>query len=155
VPFADRLLGTLVHRMLQRGVAVAGLEDLAATARALARPEELVEITALDDPGAAIRQAAAAFQSIAARADVQTLFASGERLHEVPFSFRRDGRILRGTMDCLILQPPSADGPQRVTVVEFKTGRKHDAHQAQLDVYVDAARVLFPAADVSGLLIYA
>ena len=49
-----------------------------------------------------------------------------------------------------IVQAP--DGS--LTVVEFKTGTARSADQAQLDLYVRAARALFPAARVAGRLIY-
>jgi RecB family exonuclease len=57
--------------------------------------------------------------------------------------------VLRGTVDCLIVR---ADGS--VLVLEFKTGSPRPSHQRQLDVYLDAARALFPGAPVSGQLIY-
>ena len=148
---SDRLVGTLVHRMLQRGLgardAPAGdRAELAAAARALLLDEE---VAALDDVDAALGQAAETFRALAARGDVRALLAAGDCLYEVPFSFRRDGRTLRGTIDCLVVAP----GPN-VSVIEFKTGRKRPEHQAQLDAYVDAARALFPGATVAGMLIY-
>ncbi len=82
----------------------------------------------------------------------------GERLWEVPFALRdpaappRDGGpavVRRGTIDCLVRD---ADG--RITVLEFKTGRRRAAHARQLDVYVAAARAMFPAAAVDGRLVY-
>jgi hypothetical protein len=149
----DRLLGTLVHRMLQRGIdARSDVEALATTARTLALEEELAEV---EDADSTVREAAATFKVLATRDDVRQLLASGERLHEMPVSFRRDGRMLRGTIDCLILRPDPTGGPNgEVVVVEFKTGRKRIEHQLQLDAYVDAARDLFPGALVSGVLLY-
>ena len=154
VPAADRLLGTLVHRMLQRvpaGSLAAALDrsndaELARDARTLLLDDELA---AVDDLDAAIADAVATYRAIAGRTETQQLLGAGERLHEVPFSFHRGGQLLRGTIDCLVLAP---DGS--VTVVEFKTGRKRASHQAQLDVYVEAARELFPDAAVSGVLLY-
>jgi ATP-dependent helicase/nuclease subunit A len=151
VPAADRLLGALVHRMLQKGLdpdAAAGLAD---QARALLLDDE---VPAVEDVDAAVRSAVETFRAIAGRADVRALLASGERLHEVPFSFRREGTLLRGTIDCLVMRAESGAAPQQVSVVEFKTGRRRPGHQAQLDVYVDAARELFPGAEVSGVLVY-
>jgi ATP-dependent helicase/nuclease subunit A len=150
---ADRLLGTLVHRMLQRGIdAAADVESLAMSARELALNSELDEV---EDPDRAVREAAATFKALATRADVQQLLASGERVHEMPVSFRRDGRMLRGVIDCLILRPgPTGQPNAEVVVVELKTGRTRLGHQAQLDAYVDAARQLFPGAAVSGVLLY-
>ena len=146
VPAADRLLGVLVHRMLQRGVAHD--DDHATLARAARGLLLDDEIAAVGDVGAAVEEAVRTFRAIAGREDVKALLAAGECLHEVPFSFRRDRELLRGTIDCLVM---SAD---RVTVVEFKTGRRRPEHQAQLDVYVEAARELFPGAAVTGALIY-
>ncbi|MEX2270561.1 MAG: UvrD-helicase domain-containing protein [Vicinamibacterales bacterium] len=149
VPLSDRLLGSLVHRMFQRGVAAAAdPEALRRHARALALDDEVL---AVDDADAAISEAAATFRLLATRPDVQALLTSGERLHEVPFSFRRDGRMLRGTIDCLILKPGAQAAD--VIVVEFKTGRRRAEHQQQLDIYVAAARELFPGSDVTGVLI--
>jgi RecB family endonuclease NucS len=136
--------------MLQRRIDAADdAVALAASARALALDDELA---AVEDPDAAVREAAETFRTLVTRKDVQALLQSGNRLHEVPFSFTRDGRLLRGTIDCLIMKSSDAGG--EVVVVEFKTGRKRAEHQQQLDVYVDAARALFPEADVRGALLY-
>jgi ATP-dependent helicase/nuclease subunit A len=61
-----------------------------------------------------------------------------------------DGVIVRGAIDCLIRR---ADG--RWVVVEFKTGRPTAWHDAQLAIYVAAARALTGAAEVEGRLVYA
>ena len=82
---------------------------------------------------------------------VAGLVASGRALFEVPFSLALDARaIVRGSIDCLVR---ADDG--RVTVVELKTGARRPEHEAQLALYVDAARALFPDAVVEGLLVYA
>jgi ATP-dependent exoDNAse (exonuclease V) beta subunit len=152
----DRLLGTLVHRMLQR--IDAAPPDASVDAGALARAARALladeEIAALDDPSSAVAHAAATFAAIAAREDLRALLQSGDRLHEVPFSLQREGRVLRGTIDCLVLRGGEGGQPSAVTVVEFKTGRKRVEHQQQIDIYVDAARALFPGAAVDGLLVY-
>jgi RecB family exonuclease len=74
------------------------------------------------------------------------------RRHEVPFSWRAptDPRIVRGTIDCL-----AEDRTGVIRVLEFKTGQPSRAHEAQLAVYVAAARALFPEARVEGQVIYA
>jgi ATP-dependent exoDNAse (exonuclease V) beta subunit len=95
-----------------------------------------------------------------AREDVSALLASGSAAYEVPFSMLIPGEgavvgtphgsvVLRGAIDCLIR---TDDGS--VVVVEFKSGTPRPAHQRQLDLYIKAARALFPEADVSGRLIY-
>ena len=93
-----------------------------------------------------------------------TALAGEERFYEVPFSFRMpsEGRptLVRGTIDCLVRH-----GADRIRVVEFKTGRPRDAHQRQLEFYVEAVRAMelprpaddsAPSADseVTGVLIY-
>ena len=149
---ADRLLGTLVHRLMHRafdaGDEPAG-DELANRARAMLDAEEAATF---DDVDAAVQTAITTFRALRSRKDVTALLASGERVHEVPFSLRRPGSdraLVRGTIDCLVMRDDD------VVVVEFKTGRKRAEHQAQLDVYVEAARVLFPQSRVSGVLIYA
>ena len=59
------------------------------------------------------------------------------------------GRIVRGTIDCLITSN------EKVTVLEFKTGRPRDEHRLQLDLYRQAAERLFPDCAVDGRLVYA
>ena len=60
------------------------------------------------------------------------------------------GVIVRGAIDCLVCRP---DG--RWVVVEFKTGRPTAWHDAQLAIYVEAARALTGAEEVEGRLVYA
>jgi ATP-dependent exoDNAse (exonuclease V) beta subunit len=104
--------------------------------------------------------AVTAWRSMRTRDDVAALLASGSRLHEVPFSLCTAGSstfpagsvgplILRGTIDCLIQRD---DGS--IVVVEFKSGSPQGFHQKQIDLYVEAARALFPQAAVEGRLIY-
>ena len=79
--------------------------------------------------------------------------------YELPFSLRlatagEGGTpgppvVVRGSIDCLARRP---DGT--ITVLELKTGRRRDWHQHQLDLYVRAARCLFPGVAVSGRLVY-
>jgi ATP-dependent exoDNAse (exonuclease V) beta subunit len=95
-------------------------------------------------------EAAAAYRSICARADVRNLYRAGEALHEVPFTMRVDGRILRGTIDCLV-----RTAPDRMTLFEFKTGRAYDDDQLQLDLYRQAAERLFPGVVIDARLVYA
>ncbi len=66
----------------------------------------------------------------------------------MPFTMQIDGQIVRGTIDCLIA---SAD---RVTVLEFKTGRARREHEAQAEVYRTAAQALFPGLPVESRLVY-
>ncbi len=88
-----------------------------------------------------------------------TSIAGQHRLWEVPFSYRSaqgsgpsvraESVVLRGTIDCL-----ARDSEGRVTVLELKTGRPRPEHQQQLDMYVAAARAMFPGSPVEGRLVY-
>ncbi|HEX2458586.1 MAG TPA: PD-(D/E)XK nuclease family protein, partial [Vicinamibacterales bacterium] len=146
-----RLTGTLVHRLLQRfGAAVdaAGIGTDAVMPLLLAydAARAVVEGSAAD----LATDAAAAYRSICARREIRDLFTDGECLHEVPFTMRVDGRVVRGAIDCLI-----RTAPDRITVLEFKTGRRRDEDQVQLDLYRRGAERLFPGAVIDARLVYA
>jgi ATP-dependent helicase/nuclease subunit A len=165
----DAIVGTLVHRLLQSWDGAHGESDRDqfVHARNLLRPEERA---ALPDIELTVRTAAAMAERITAREDVRSLLGGGQRLYEVPFSLRATAPppaaeadpqtpnrpptagslILRGTIDCLVVRE---DGS--VLVLEIKTGAPRPSHQQQLDVYLAAARALFPAVPVTGKLIYA
>ncbi|MEN3337643.1 MAG: ATP-dependent helicase/nuclease subunit [Acidobacteriota bacterium] len=164
------IVGTLVHRLLRAWDTRAEGPDEKDTSRArgLMKPEERA---GLADAEGTIDAAVALARRMRSRDDVGLLLGSGQPLYEVPFSMRTTGRpaagshgcdaagmptsvdhgtvLLRGTIDCVVVAP---DGS--VVVVEFKTGIPRPSHQAQLDLYVDAARALFPGARVEGKLIY-
>lgn len=143
------LIGTLVHRALAARIGLErGVDDaqLASSMAGLLSDEE----RATADEATTIARAAALYQSLLARDDVRALVTSGRVVHEVDVSLRLgDGRIVRGTIDCLIL------AHDRVVVVEVKTGIPAEVHQAQLAWYVEAARSVFPGREVQGRLIYA
>jgi ATP-dependent helicase/nuclease subunit A len=160
----DRLVGTLVHRLLDRfgldperetvGTGFPGLSGVEGsrllicdTVPQLLRPEELAEA---EDINALIERVVKAYRAVCRRAEVRTLYAGGERYHEVPFTMDTGDIVLRGTIDCLVRQ---ADG--RITLLEFKTGSARPEHRAQVQLYRRAAQHLFPAAEVDALLIYA
>jgi ATP-dependent exoDNAse (exonuclease V) beta subunit len=165
------LAGTLVHRLFQqRGYLRDNIESPAEVrdrARALARAEELVVV---ENPDLLFEEVARSYLAIRQRPDLDRLLREGDCLSEVPFSLRilagesgpagdapiggrvdpSEGEIIvRGTIDCLVLLP---DG--RVIVVDFKTGVHRDQDRRQLDVYVQAARALFPGREVKGLLVH-
>jgi ATP-dependent helicase/nuclease subunit A len=147
-PASDRLVGTLVHRLLQR----AGGDELATSDATRERAARLLrhdEIEESDDVDALIDGAVDAYAAIRAREDVRVLYAAGRTLHEVPFTMTIDGRILRGTVDCLV-----ETAPGRFTILEFKTGRKRPEHQAQVDLYLYAMRQVFPDSLIDARLIY-
>ena len=147
---ADRLVGRLVHRMLQRFGFDAGGDTAVDAALDLLRGEEQAD--ALEHGGAAdlARRAAGAYRAICGRPDVRATSHAGERLHEVPFTMQVDGTLVRGTIDCVV-----RSASDRMTVLEFKTGRPRDEHRLQLDVYRRAAERLFPGCAIDARLVYA
>ena len=147
-PPSDRLIGTLVHRLLQRVGFTAGEppEQMRDVARRLLRGDELDDAAEID---LVIDRAIASHASICARDDVRMLYSSARRYHEVPFTMARDGGLLRGTVDCLVERAPG-----RLTVLEFKSGRPRAEHEAQVEIYLEAMREVFPGASIDAQLIY-
>jgi len=110
------------------------------------------ERQSLPDADAAVARALSAWHVIRERPDVSEWLSSGRTHYEVPFSIVDPSGapgLLRGTIDCLVERQ---DGS--VLVLEIKTGAARDVHQRQLDVYVAAARALFPGRTVDGHLVY-
>jgi ATP-dependent exoDNAse (exonuclease V) beta subunit len=145
---SDRLAGTLVHRLLQRlGVTDASDDEaLRQVIDRLVRPDERSDI---DDREDLLVRVIAAYRAVCLRTDVRDIYLSGAAMHEVPFTFVDDSRIVHGTMDCLVC------AGDRVTVLEFKTGRSRAAHEAQAEFYRRAALAVFPGAVVDARIIYA
>jgi ATP-dependent helicase/nuclease subunit A len=149
----DVTAGILVHRLFQAGAELEGREAgaLLTYARTLLQPEERAAVENID---ATVASAVAAWREMRGREDVAAWLASGRLLHETPFSMMTSQGgspvVLRGTIDCLIQKD---DGS--IVVLEFKTGRPRPSHQRQLDLYVDAARAMFPGVAVDGRLVYA
>ena len=146
---SDRLVGSLVHRLLQReGLAVDVSDDwIAERLGSLVRVEESIAVA---DRDAVIRRATAAYRAFTTHQELRALYLSGTAFHEVPFSLLMNDRIVRGTIDCLVLKP---DG--ELAVLEFKTGRRRPEHEAQTGVYRQAAAALFPGHRVVTQLLYA
>ena len=147
-PPADVVVGRLVHRLFQFEASHAESGDLPARAASLLTTDERGVV---DDPARTVQEALAAWRTIRTREEVIEILSGGEVRYEVPFSFVEPGssRLLRGTIDCLVRRP---DG--RVTIVEFKTGRPRPVHERQLNIYLEAARRLFPDTPIDGRLIY-
>ena len=149
---SDRVVGTLVHRMMQRfGLDLAGGTSMMrqAALRLLRSDEALaasVERTTTEVAVAAVEF----YRLICGRTDVRALYGAGARLHEVPFTTRLEGVVVRGTIDCLI-----QTAPNEITILEFKTGQPRAEHRVQLDLYHQAAVRLFPGLSVDALLVYA
>ncbi len=145
--------GLLVHRALEAGWLTRSADhtDAASLSRLLRDDER----AALEDMPTLVKDAIATLARLRGRPEMTALFDEASssivwRRHEVPFSMRRDdGSIVRGTIDCVLKRVTG-----QIEVLEFKTGRPSSGHQAQLDVYLAAARALFPGTRVEGRLIY-
>ena len=144
---SSRVLGTIVHRLVQRAGLGAGtpVEELRAEVLRSLHSEQIFDG---DDEDRTAAAAVAAYLSLREHPDVRELYASGDVLHEVPFTMRRDGRIVRGTMDCVVMSGGV------VTVLEFKTGRPRPEHELQAALYRDAAARLFPGTTVASRIVY-
>ena len=141
---SDRLVGTLVHRLLARVGFGAGVDATRDAVSRLIRPAE-----SLDASPDVIEAAIEAYRALAARDDVRAMFAAGRALHEVPFTMEIDGAWIRGTIDCVVC------AEDRVTVLEFKTGRTRPEHREQVELYRRAASQMFPGRVTEARLVYA
>ncbi len=147
------LTGTLVHRLFERfGTSLAGDTTPQAIADELARLIRDEETVEAGDVEQVFKQARGAYLALCAQRSLRQALESGDALFEVPFSVRpaSSQMILRGTFDCLIQR---RDGG--VTVLELKTGKPAPEHGQQLDMYLTAARAMFPGTPVEGKLMYA
>ena len=146
---SDALLGTLVHRLIQHLGVSSGADrttvEEAARRAVRARRQR-------GAPGSASRRGPGR-RSVCARApasaDCGRSFARPDVWHEVPFSTTDGARVVRGTIDCI-----ARTGPSQVTVLEFKTGRRHPWHQDQVQLYRQAVERLFPDHQVRAELLY-
>ncbi len=136
----DARVGSIVHLVLQRV-----LSQPVVDAESIAR-----EVRRSDASGSdAASDVQRLCEAMALQPGLRAVLATGTPLFEVPFSIAgADGRVIRGSIDCLVA------GPERVTVVEFKTGARLPEHQRQLEAYVGAARALFDGREVDGMLVY-
>jgi ATP-dependent helicase/nuclease subunit A len=152
------MVGTLVHRLFQVGRHDPTTDPgrLAERARALVIGRDV----AMGANSSEIVDAAVeAFLHLRRRTDVASLVDDAVCEYELPFTLRLAAPgeggtagppvVVRGSIDCLARRP---DGT--MTVLELKTGRRRDWHQRQLDLYVRAARCLFPGLTVDGRLVY-
>jgi ATP-dependent helicase/nuclease subunit A len=147
------LTGTLVHRLFERfGTSLGGdahaqpiMDELAR----LIRDEETVEAGDIDE---LFGHARSAYLALCEQPTLSKALESRNALFEVPFSVRPGASqtILRGTFDCLIQR---SDGG--MTVLELKTGKPAPEHEQQLEMYLAAARAMFPGTAVEGELVYA
>ncbi len=139
--------GTLLHALFERLPGVAESDRLALALKWLERPGV--------SEGARQEIAEAACSLIADQAYAD-LFGPGS-LAEAPIAATLpDGRVIAGTVDRLCI------GPDRVRVIDFKTGRSVPTdlasvpvgHHAQMEAYVEALRVIFPSRRVEASLLY-
>jgi ATP-dependent helicase/nuclease subunit A len=148
-PLSDRLRGLAVHRLVQRRGFVplpADASDVAREVFAVIRPDEAAD---LEDRETFVTDVEGAYSALCGRADIAAVYRQGDAFHEVPFSLQDGATTVRGTIDCLVR---GAD--QRVTVLEFKTGRPRPEHEAQIALYCLATRKMFPDCTVDSQLIY-
>jgi ATP-dependent helicase/nuclease subunit A len=102
-----------------------------------------------EDAAALVARAVTMSLGVLSRPDLFELFTAGRVVFEAAYSRRRaDGLVERGAIDCLVV------APERVTVIEFKTGAPQEQHRAQLASYEEAAGVLYADRSVNGQLIY-
>ena len=147
------LAGTLVHRLFERfGTSLAGGAHGQAITDELARLIRDEETVEAGDVEQVFSQARKAYLALCGQRTLAQALESGDALFEVPFSVRPGSSqvILRGTFDCLIQR---RDGG--VTVLELKTGKPAPEHAQQLEMYLVAARAMFPGTPVEGKLVYA
>jgi ATP-dependent helicase/nuclease subunit A len=142
-------VGTLVHRLLHRlGVSPdvdRAVVDVAA--RRAIRPTD--NQTGLE-LAPVLERAADLYLRVRQHPSVAAVYGASEVWHEVPFSTLDEGRVVRGTIDCI-----ARTGHGKVTVLEFKTGRPREWHDRQLRLYQRAVERLFPGAEVQAELVYA
>ena len=140
--------GTLIHALLERLVAIEPEARLDSARRWLERGGRI------EDQG---ERDAIAEQvcGILSHPDFAPLFDPGS-LGEAPLAATlRDGRVIAGTVDRLLVEA------HRVSVIDFKTGRvPADAaaippsHLAQMGAYAQALGVIFPGREVRSALLY-
>ena len=141
---SHRVLGTLVHRLFRRFGIDPPLDADGAVLHLL-HTHEAVDI---EDRATLCRDAARAYRAICARPDLRELYRGGDALHEVPFTMVADGRIVRGTIDCII----AAD--ESITVLDFKTGQARPGHAHQVELYGKAVQAMYPGRRVDARVIY-
>ena len=151
VATAQRLTGTIVHRLFQYGIDVqCEPAFLRRWLSAMISFEDRVDVADWD---AVCDSAFERYRRLREQPDLRSLLEAGKCLFEVPFSLVGDERtneVVRGVIDCLVV--PEA-GP--VTVVEFKTGGRSPGHVTQAEQYRAAIRVILGKKDVDTKILYA
>ena len=144
----DLLIGLLVHRLLQRfGMTIeVGDDVLAAAVSGFLRREHTD--AAFDQR--IVGDVVARFRALRDRSELKMHYEAGAVFHEVPFSLAAEGQIIRGAIDCLIRL-----GDGSIRILEFKTGRRRDAHKRQAEIYRRAAEAIFADRAVAVDVVYA
>ena len=145
-----RLLGTIVHRLFARGLALSqSAEDRRAAPRASVSAAELADVPS---PAALCDRAVAVFVALRGApmsGRPWTGAAVITRCH-LPTSRPTSPDVLvRGAVDCLVERP---DG--RLVVLEFKTGRPRAWHEAQAALYVAALERALGTKAISAQIVY-
>jgi ATP-dependent helicase/nuclease subunit A len=143
------LVGVLVHRLFERfGGAPRSDDEASDDLRQLLSDEERQNVNNLDG---LIQTARRCYLDLVEHPELRKALKAGDAIFEVPFSVRLsdDRVVLRGSFDCLVRR-----SDRGITLLELKTGRPLPEHDAQLEIYLRAARALYPGADVEGHLIY-
>jgi ATP-dependent helicase/nuclease subunit A len=139
----DLAVGAAVHRMFEYEVPLdASLRDAASALTP-------------DFPGrspterrAAVEKAADLYERLSRNPELEHLLREGEVHREVPFAVKLGDRVVRGVIDSLVLLP------ERVVVIDYKTGGSRPEHKMQMELYLEAARLLFPERQAEGLVYY-
>jgi ATP-dependent helicase/nuclease subunit A len=144
---SELLVGLIVHRLLQRFGMTAEVDDdaLLMVIETLLRKHD----GAVSPDSKIASMIVARFRALRSDADLCAQYAAGDVFHEVPFTFSADGVVVRGAIDCLICQ---TDGSVRI--LEFKTGRRREAHDRQAEFYRRAVAAIFPGKIVSAQVVY-
>jgi len=141
---SHRVLGALVHRLVRR-FGLDSTADVDPAADDLLSSWEAVDI---QESAAVCRRAANAYRALCSMMDVRDVYHSGAALHEVPFTMTLEGRLVRGTIDCLVVTDDV------VSVLEFKTGRARPEHAIQVELYGKAVQAVYPGRRVDLRVIY-
>ena len=140
--------GTLIHQLLERLVTVDP------GARRSAALNWLERSAGVGESGTRA-EIADLVCGILSDPEFSALFGPGS-LGEAPLAATlADGRVIAGTVDRLLVEQ------DRVSVIDFKTGRVPAgdtqipaSHRAQMGVYSDALRVIFPGRAIRAALLY-
>jgi ATP-dependent exoDNAse (exonuclease V) beta subunit len=95
-----------------------------------------------------IEKAADLYERLGRSPELKRLMNQGEVHREVPFAVALGDRVLRGVVDSLVLLPG------RAVLIDYKTGGTRPEHRMQMELYLEAARGLFPDRDAEGVIFY-